>query len=275
MQDVFCVNPLYFAQPFRNVPVDAPDLPVRARLHQFWETWKGLAAGQKVIDIFKEGYTLPFRSDKVTNHHKLLCKSPQEQLTDKGTEENCSRTGQKSEISGVSNQRILVPKPNNPWKPTLELSNLNKFLKAEKFDMEKPETIRVCFQIGEWVMSIDVKNAYFHIPLQVNPGITYISTSRVKALPFGLSTTRIEFTVIAKEVKLMALHKDIRIHKYLNDWWFRVRSDQTCLQNMQTLATICQEWCCWVNLEKSQLNPEQIFDFVTNSTWGMAKSEPA
>ena len=31
-----------------------------------------------------------------------------------------------------------------------------------------------------------------------------------KALPFGLSTAPLEFTVIAKEVKLMAMHKGIR-----------------------------------------------------------------
>ena len=40
-----------------------------------------------------------------------------------------------------------------------------------------------------------------------------------KALPFGLSTTPLEFTLVAKEVKLMALQKGIRIHQYLDDYW--------------------------------------------------------
>ena len=39
-----------------------------------------------------------------------------------------------------------------------------------------------------------------------------------KALPFGLSTAPMEFTVVAKEVKLMALQRGIRIHQYLDDW---------------------------------------------------------
>ena len=43
---------------------------------------------------------------------------------------------------GFYNRLFLVPKPNNKWGPILDLSNLNKFLKEEKFKMETPETIR-------------------------------------------------------------------------------------------------------------------------------------
>ena len=50
-----------------------------------------------------------------------------------------------------------------------------------------------------------------------------------KALPFGLSTAPMEFTVVAKEVKLMALQKGIRIHQYLDDWLVRASTHDTCL----------------------------------------------
>ena len=60
----------------------------------------------------------------------------------------------------------MVPKPYHKWRPILDLSNLNKFFKAEKFKFETPETIRTSFQTGEWVTSTDFKNAYFHIPIQ-------------------------------------------------------------------------------------------------------------
>ena len=82
-----------------------------------------------------------------------------------------------------------------------------------------------------------------------------------KALPFCLSTAPIEFTVVAKEVKLMALQKGIRIHQYLDDWLVRARSDQTCVQHTQTLAAICRELGWLVNKEKSELDPKQVFNF--------------
>ena len=67
---------------------------------------------------------------------------------------------------GFFNQLFLVPKPNNKWRPILDLSKLNLFLKVEKFKMETPETIRTSLQQGEWVTSVDFKDAYFHIPIQ-------------------------------------------------------------------------------------------------------------
>ena len=39
--------------------------------------------------------------------------------------------------------------------------------------------------------------------------------------------------MVAKEVKLMALQRDIRIHQYLDDWLVRAASPNTCLQHTQ------------------------------------------
>ena len=111
-----------------------------------------------------------------------------------------------------------MPKPNDQWRPIPDLSNLNKFIKAEKFKTEIPETITTSLQTVEWVTSID-----FHIPIQSQSrkrirfhiqGQTY----QFKALLFGLSTVPMEFTVVAKEVKLIALQMGVRIHQYLDNW---------------------------------------------------------
>ena len=88
------------------------------------------------------------------------------------------------------------------------------------------------------------------------------SDLQFKALPFSLSTEPLEFTVIAKEVKLMAIHKGIRIHQYLDDWLVRATSHQACFQHTQGLVKMCQKLGWLVNLEKSELGPKQIFDFV-------------
>ena len=162
---------------------------------------------------------------------------------------------------GFFNRLFLVPKPNNKWSPILDLSKLNLFLKAEKFKMETPETIRASLQQGEWVTSIDFKDAYFHIPIQ-DQSRKYLrfhvegQTYQFKA--FGLSTAALEFTVVAKEVKLMAIHKGIRIHQYLDDWLVRAY----CLQHTWDLVKMCQDLGWLVNLEKSELEPKKVFDFV-------------
>ena len=133
--------------------------------------------------------------------------------------------------------------------------------------METPETIRTSLQAGEWVTSIDFKDAYFHIPIH-SQSRKYMrfhlqgGSYQFKALPFGLSTAPMEFTVVAKEVKLMALQKGIRIHQYLDDWLVRASTQHTCLRHTQTLVTLCQELGWLVNKEKSELVPKQVFNFV-------------
>ena len=101
-------------------------------------------------------------------------------------------------------------------------------------------------------------------PYKTNPENTCFhvqgQTYQFKALPFGLSTAPMEFTLVAKEV--IALQKGIRIHQYLDNWLVRARSCQTCLQQTQTLVAICRELGWLVNMEKSKLDPKQVFDFV-------------
>ena len=262
-------------QPVTNVPLAVPNLPVGTRLQIFWQTWLEMGAGPRIVQILREGYTLPFRirpnltrsptviSCYVNPHRNSYLMEALHQLIDK----NAVELVHNQTSLRFFNRLFLVPKPKNKWRPILHLSKLNLFLKVEKFKMETPETIRTSLQQGEWVTSIDFKDAYFHIPIQEQSrkylrfhvqGRTY----QFKALPFGLSTAPLEFTVIVKEVKLMAIHKGIRIHQYLDDWLVRATSHQDCLQHTQTLVKMCQDLGWLVNVEKSELEPKQVFDFV-------------
>ena len=275
VKDVSCVDHLSFVQIVTNVPTVVTNLPVGARLQQFWEKWETLGSSPRVIRILREGYTLPFRfrpnltrspmviSKYVNPQRQSLLLEALTQLTNKNAVEPV--TNQTS--LGFYNRLFLVPKPNNRWRPILDLSTLNTFLNTESFKMETPETIRTSLQAGEWVTSIDFKDAYFHIPIH-SQSRKYMrfhiqgQSYQFKALPFGLSTAPMEFTVVAKEVKLMALRQGIRIHQYLDDWLVRASTLHTCLQHTQTLVTLCQELGWLVNKEKSELAPKQVFNFV-------------
>ena len=78
--------------------------------------------------------------------------------------------------------------------------------------MEALETKRTCIQTGEWVMSIDYKDTYFHMPIQAESRKylcfhTQCQSYQFKVLLFGLSTAPIKLTVRGKDIKLMALHR--------------------------------------------------------------------
>ena len=65
-----------------------------------------------------------------------------------------------------------------------------------------------------------------------------------------------KLTVVAKVLKLMAIHKGIIIGQYLDDWLVKATSHQVCLQHTQERVKICQVLGWLVNLEKSELEPK-------------------
>ena len=109
VKGVSCVIPLSHANIVTNAPNVATNLPVGARLQIFWEKWSELGAGPKVVQILREGYTLPFqtrpnlsRTPTVVScygnpHRNLKLLEALYQLTAK----KCYRTGTQTNIPRV------------------------------------------------------------------------------------------------------------------------------------------------------------------------------
>ena len=275
VKNVSCAGHLSSVNLVNNAPHAVIDPPVGARLHQCWQKWEALGSSPKVVTTLREGYTLPFRfrpnltrsPTVISNYHNSAKQSFLVEAMYQLINKNAVGPVENQNSLGFYNRLFLVPKPNNRWRPVLDLSTLNTFLNTRSFKMETPETIRTSLQAGEWVTSIDFKDAYFHIPIhsQSRKYMRFHLQGRsyqFKALPFGLSTAPMEFTVVAKEVKLMARQRGIRIHQYLDDWLVRASTHDTCLQQTQTLVTLCQELGWLVNKEKSELALKQVFNFV-------------
>ena len=228
-----------------------------------------------MVSILRDGYTLPFkirppltRSPVVKSGYahpgksKALFQALIELINKLVVEKVVIRSS-----LAFYNRLFLVPKSNHRWRPILDLSHLNLFLKPGTFKMETPETIRLSLQSGEWVTSLDFSDAYFHIPISQRSR-KYLrfflgkKAFQFTALPFRLATAPLEFTKVVKEVKLMAQARGIRIHQYLDDWLVRAPDQGTCQLHTQTLLALCRKLGWVVNMEKSELTPQQVFNFV-------------
>ena len=108
--------------------------------------------------------------------------------------------------------------------------------------METAEVIRASLQTGEWVASIDLTDAYFHVPIhpKFQKYLRFHVQGRAdqfRALPFAIATAPLEFTHVVKEVKFIALSQGVRIHQYLDNWLVRAKDPDTCAQDVQKLIT--------------------------------------
>ena len=113
---------------------------------------------------------------------------------------------------------------------------------------------------GEWVISIDLSDTYLRIPIHPNSR-KYLRfcyrfhVIQFTSLPFDLATAPQGFTIILKEVKLMALTRELRLHQYLDNWLDRSLSQEETQVNTQALLDLTQSLGWIINQEKSELKP--------------------
>ena len=113
---------------------------------------------------------------------------------------------------------------------------------------------------------LDLSDAYLHIPIHQNSRkyLEFCHDSQVfqfTSLPFGLDMVPQVFTMIVKEVKLMALTRGVRLHQYLDNWLIRALSREEAQVNTHTVINLTQS-IGWIINQKSELKPTQVFLFV-------------
>ena len=173
VKPVCCVNHCLYAPTVQNVPYVVGNPPVAARLQRFWQVWHSLGANTRVVSILQEGYNLPFKEKPPLTRSPVIISGYANSVKSKHIKDSLQALLQKQAVEKVTtpsslafyNRLFLVPKPNNKWRPILDLSQLNCYLATSSFKMETPETIRLSLQKGEWVTSLDFSDAYFHIPI--------------------------------------------------------------------------------------------------------------
>ena len=168
---------------------------------------------------------------------------------------------------GFYGRLFCVPKASGGWRPVLDLSSLNNYIREIPFRMETAASIRESLREGDWAASIDLSDAYFHILVHKRDrkflrfqwgGQTF----QFCALPFGLSLAPWAFTRVVREFLLRLRSLGIRIHAFLDDWLILASSQVLCQQNVEASLDLARSLGFRPNLQKSDLTPSQQFVFL-------------
>ena len=65
---------------------------------------------------------------------------------------------------------FLVPQKDSSQRPVINLKPLNQFIQKQKFKMEEAKLIRDLLRRKDWMISIDLKDAYLSVPISLNTG---------------------------------------------------------------------------------------------------------
>ena len=257
--------------------IDASDYPLLlhgGRLQRYWQVWQRLHCHPRVVQILRFGYQIIPQSNppksvlptirsgySTPEKHRFLTDCVADML-----KKGAIYPLKVCTTLGFCSRLFLVPKPGKKWRPVIDLSVLNSFLQVPTFKMETAEIIRNSLTKGEWLVSIDLKDAYFHVP--IHPASHHLlqfhvdkRTYQFKALPFGLATAPLEFTRIVQEVKLVLQSRGIRIHQYLDDWLLRANTSHQCRSQTKELI---QDLGFVINFEKSEL---ELGNLTVSGNW--------
>ena len=221
-----------------------------------------------VVEVLRVGYRIPFdRRPPLSERPSLPAYSPQSIKGVALTQElqNLLRKGAVEpapQSPGFYSRLFLVQKASGSWRPIMDLSTLNDYVTSSHFHMETPQSVLRSIRPGDWMVSLDLQDAYLQVPVHHNSRryLRFVIEGRTyqfRVLCFGLTTAPQVFTRIMAPVSAI-LHKyGVRMLRYLDDWLILASSELACLQSRDRLLTVCTELGIQVNLTKSSLVPTQ------------------
>jgi len=157
---------------------------------------------------------------------------------------------------------FLAPKKSGDWRPIINLRPLNAYIKAKHFRMETLSVVLRSPIKHSWTTSIDLRDAYLHIPIHHldHKWLRFKILGQAYAfrcLPFGLSTAPRVFTRVVMNVAAFLRRQGVRIHMYLDDWLISAPSFHLAVQHTHFVLQTARTLGFIVNLDKSHLHPTQ------------------
>ena len=133
--------------------------------------------------------------------------------------------------------------------------------------METPQSVLRSIRPGDWMISLDLQDAYLQVPVH-HDSCRYLrfvvagKSYQFRVLCFGLTTAPQVFTRIMAPVSAILHRYGVRMLRYLDDWLILASTELTCLQSRDRLLSICTELGIQVNLTKSSLVPTQSLVYL-------------
>ena len=249
-------------------------LPVGGRLSHFVHFWEQNVQDTWALEVVREGYALEFEGPpptfqgvRVTRAKGDRARFLREEIQSLLLKAAIERVPPGEVEEGFYSTFFLTSKKDGTWRPILNLKPLNAHLRSRTFKMETLRSVVRAVDPGDWMASIDLKDAYLHVPIRKShhkylrfafEGVSY----QCKVLMFGLKTGPFVWTKILAPILAMIHRWGIYISPYLDDLILK-NSDKSALveQLPISLQTLINAGFI-VNLQKSELQPCQDLVYI-------------
>ena len=162
---------------------------------------------------------------------------------------------------------FLVPKKTGDLRSVINLKPLNQYLRSQHFKMDCMKKFINLAKKGDWAISIDLQDAYFHISLHKNHW-KYLrfciqgKAWQFKALPFRPKSSPRTFTKVVSVVAGFLRMQNQRFAVYLDDWFLLNAIKSSLLIDRDRTLNLLARLGFLVKKEKSQLVPLQQIVYI-------------
>ena len=242
--------PIEEPPPLRNTEVQAPlplplpNIPVGGRLAHFAQNWAKITDDKWVLSLVRKGYRIPFLEGPILSPNPIFFQQPLSQQLEEEVASLLSKGAVEEiipECPGYYSRIFLVPKKNGKLRLIIDLSVLNHFIYTQTFKMETQRKVKDAVQLNDWAFSLDLTEAFLHIPIhhRSRKYLRFTLRGRVyqfKALPFGLSTSPFMFTCLMTVIATFLRRRAITLHPYLDYWLARNQNRRRLLEHIPFVA---------------------------------------
>ena len=227
------------------------------------------------MDVLRYGYRIPFLCDPPLSKAPISLPSYHPSSTKGVALRDCTQAlVAKSAVElaplpslGFYSRLFVVWKTSRSWRPVIDLSTLNLFVDIAHFRMETIQSVLLSVRQGDWMASIDLKEAYLQVPVHPDSRrfLRFVAQGQVyefSALCFGLSTAPQVFSRVMAPVSAILHSWGIRMRRYLDDWLVQSLSRESLLHDLQVVLDLCRELGIVVNPSKSHLVPSQVVQYL-------------
>ena len=150
------------------LPLPLPNISVGGRLAHFAQNWAKITDDKWVLSFVRKGYRIPFLERPILSPDPVFFQQPLSQHLEEEVASLLSKGAVEEiipECPGYYSRIFLVPKKNGKLRLIIDLSVLNHFVHTQTFKMETQRKVKDAVQLNDWAFSLDLTDAYLHIPI--------------------------------------------------------------------------------------------------------------